>query len=204
MQKSTSKFDTSKCMFDPSRFGGSVRIGDIYPETEYYNEFKNSSEHDIKLAILISDLESPFISIKDTRMRLIAIYDYLDMDRKSKKGKEKFEEIERYSYMPVFDICSVYMEMQNNHDFSAWWSLSRTFYDLNRVMGQPMSQTDDVDKYVTRKLRIQKQLDEIQEALQDKESRLFGSAKSKMAIARAKMKRERTYAEKHAMDNQVF
>lgn len=198
------KFDTSKCMFDPLKFGGSTRIEDVYPETSYYTEFTKSSEHDIKVAILICDVNSPFIPIKDMRMRLIAIYDFLGMDRTSKKAKEKFNNIEKYAYMPVFEICSIYLEMQNNHDFSAWWSLSRTFYDLNNVMSQPIKEHDDVDRYVTRKLKIQKQLDEIQDALEEKELRLFGNAKMKMAVARSKMKRVRTYAEKYSMDHQVI
>lgn len=198
-----SNFDTSKCMFDPLKFGGSTRIEDVYPETQYYTEFTKSSEHDIKVAILLSDLESPFLAIKDHKMRLIAIYDFLKMDRKGKKGKHKFEEIESYLYMPVFEICSVYLEMQNNHDFSAWWALNRTFYDLNRVMSKPLKDGDNEDNYVKRKLSIQKQLDEIQEALEQKEMKLFGSAKMKMAVARAKMKRKRTYAEKYAMEHQV-
>jgi hypothetical protein len=200
----SNKFDTSKCMFDPLKFGGSKRIEDIYPETSYYTEFTKSSEYDIKVAILICDVNSPFISIKDMRMRLIAIYDFLKMDRTSKAGAEKFKDIEAYKHTPVFEVCSLYLEMQNNHDFSAWWALSRTFYDLNRVMSTPMSNNEDVDRYVTRKLKIQKQLDEIQSALEEKEVRLFGSDKMKMASARAKMKRTRTYAEKYAMENQVM
>src|SRR5690606_12242971 len=107
-------------------------------------------------------------------------------------------------YVKVFEICSIYLEMQNNHDFSAWWALSRTFYDLNKVMSQSIKDNEDVDKYVSRKLRIQKQLDEIQAALEEKEVKLFGNAKLKMAVARSKMKRVVTYPEKYAMENQVM
>ena len=190
-------------MFDPSRFGGSTRIEDVYPETSMYTEFTKSSEYDIKVAILISDFDSPFLSIKDTKIRLNAIYDFLGMDRKSKKGKEKFDSIENYSFMPVFDICCVYLEMQNNHDFSAWWALSRTFYDLNRVMSKPLREGENEDNYVKRKLSIQKQVNSIQEELEAREVKLFGSAKMKMAVARSKMKRMRTYPEMFAQDNNV-
>ncbi len=197
------KFDTSRCMFDPEKFGSSVKIQSVYPETEYYTEFTKNHHNDIKVAILLSDDESPFLSIKDNRMKMIAIYDYLDMDRTTKKGKEKFDQIEGFHYGPIFDICAIYIEMQNNHDFSAWWALNRTFYDLSKVMSKPLREGEDETKYVTRKLSIQKQLDQIQEAMSGKEMALFGNSKMKMAVARSKMKRMRTYAEMHAMSNTV-
>lgn len=198
-----SKFDSSKCMFDPTKFGKGKKIQNVYPETEYFEEFTNSNHEDIQVAILLCDDESPFLGIKDSRVKLTAIYDFLKIERKTKTSKDKFDKIEQFTYGPVFDICAVYLEMQNNHDFSSWWSLNRTFYDLSKVMSKPLRDNEDEGKYVARKLSIQKQIDQIQEAMEEKELKLFGTGKMRMAVARSQLKRMRTYAERHAMDNQV-
>jgi len=88
-------------------------------------------------------------------------------------------------------------------DFSSWWGLCRTFYDLNRSLSKPLQEGENEDRYVSRKLSIQKQLDSIQETIAEKEIRLFGNSKMKMAVARAKLKKTRTYAEMYAQPNGV-
>lgn len=197
------EFDTSKCLFDPSKFGGKKRIQDIYPETSAYEEFTGSFEDEIKIAILLSDFNSPFIKITEYKPKVTSIFDYLKLDRKDKKYEILFNHLVTFNELRIFSICALYIQIQNNDDFAYWWNLSQLFYSLMSEMGRPRDKETSVINDVNMKLKIQKQADEIKNTLRECTIDLFGSTEMKMAAARAKLNQTRTYAEMYAVENSV-
>jgi len=189
-------YDFSKCMYDISTLapGGLLKT---YPELNAYEEFVNTTrDEEIKIAICLCDINSPFLKIKDFRQKLTAIFEYLSL-----KDKVLFEEMFTYTNETITSICSVYMQMQNNHDFTYWWNTNQLYYSLMNEMGKPRGKEEDVTRYVDRKLKIQKQAEPIKNDLLNIEANLFSDSKMKMAIAKSKLTVIRTYAEMFAESN---
>lgn len=191
------KFDTSECYFNPSRFGGDTKIQDVYPESSAYTEFL-SPEEDIKIAILLSDFKSPFLKIKDHKQKVQMIFKFLGINTKTGRYKKVLEDIEDFRDRSIYPLCAIYIQIQNNEEFSYWWNLSQLYYELMAEMGRPREQGESLDRNVNMKLKIQKQADEIKETLSDCSVNLFGTSEMKMAVARAKLEKTRTYPEMHA------
>lgn len=195
------EFDTSKCLFDPGKFGGGKRIQDIYPETSAYEEFNIDDQSLIKVAILLSDFNSPFHKIKDFKQLVVSVFNFLGINDDS--HKEILESIQSIRENDVFEICSVVMQLQNNHEFAYWWNLNQMYYSLMYDMGRPRKKGEASLNDVSKKLAIQKQADQILQDLKEKEADLFGTPEMKMAIAKSKLNKIRTYAEMYAEENSV-
>lgn len=197
----SAKFDTSECYFDPAKFGGAKKIDSVYPETSVYPEFKKGREAEIKIAILLSDFKSPFLKIKDHKQRVESIFSFLKVKTDVVANRKMLEDVVAFKSGSIFSICAAYIEIQNNDEFAYWWNLNQLYYSLMAEMGRPREEGTSVVNDVKMKLSIQKQADEIKQTLADCATNLFGTAEMKMAVARAKLDKEktRTYAEKYAI-----
>lgn len=198
------EYDFSKCHYDISvvSSGGLLKS---YPELNAYEEFVAAhNDNEIKISICLTDENSPFLKVKEYKQKLIAIFEYFDMPLKNKKNNDLFNEILNYTNQRIFGMCGVYLQMQNNHNFTYWWNTNQLYYSLMNEMGKPMGKNEDVSKYVDRKLKIQKQAEPIKSDLQDIEADLFSDSKMKMAIAKSKLTKMRTYPEMHAEENTVI
>lgn len=199
-----SQLDFSKLVYDISKIPTGESVIDFFPELGAYTEFESAKDdNEIKIAILLSDFESPFIKIKDIKQKSLAIFKYLNIELNSKVNKDLFEKVLNYQHERIFGICGSYLQIQNNHDFTHWWNLNQLYYSLMIEMGKPRETNEDVSRYVDRKLKIQKQSEPIKNDLLKVEAELFSDSKMKMAIAKSKITQIRTSAEKNAQINQV-
>ena len=194
------EYDFSKCMYDISVAEG--KLLKVFPEFNAYEEFVAAqNDNEIKISICLSDAESPFLKIKDYRQKTVAIFDYLGIDPKEAKNKSLFDGIVSYTHQRIYAICSIYLQMQNEHDFTYWWNMNQLYYSLMNEMSKPRLKSEDINKYVSRKLAIQKQAEPIKNDLLNVESNIFSDSKMKAAIAKAKLKSVRTYAEMYSAVN---
>jgi hypothetical protein len=172
---------------------------DFYPELSAYPEFVNvHNDNEIKIAIAISDMQSPFLKIKDPRMRINAIFEYLDIGLKSTLNQEFFERVLNYTDKYVFPACGRYLQMLNNHDFAAWWSLNIAYYGLVQESIKPMKEGGDAKKHAMEAAALSNQMDTMATKLKTYESRLFPDAKMKQKIVDENLKKIEFYPEKYA------
>lgn len=191
-------YDFSECLFDLAAVPKNKTVLQHYAELETYTEIKSASDLDVRVAFALSDINSPFLKIRDAAQRIKAVMEWCGC-----KDREYADKLLGWKHEGVGAIAATYLFMQNNHDFTLWWNMNQLFYALMNEMGKPMKKDEDVDDYVKRKLSIQKQSNGIKADLQKIESELFSDSKMKMAIVKQKLSKTRTYAEMFADDNQV-
>lgn len=203
-----SVLDFSNCMYDLSKVGKNERITEVFPELQNYDEIIKASDSEIRIAFALADFNSPVVRIKDITQRFKILFEYLDIDLKIVANKALFESLSEWTNVNIANVASAYLFMQNNHDFTHWWNLNQLFYSLMQEMGKPRQKIDgeleDINKYVKRQLDIQKQSNPIKSELQGIEANLFSDAKMRMAVAKSKLTKIRTYSEMHAVENSVI
>lgn len=195
------KFDLSELQYDFTLVPPKMAIVDYFKELKVFSEFAScQDDNDIKIAILLTDKSSPFVKIKDTTQRAVAIFDFIGII-----DKTKFNSVIDYTNKTIFLICSAYLQMQNNHLFALWWNTNQSFYMLINEMSKPLlkSEAKDIPKEVAMRLNIQKQADNIRQDLLKIEAELFSDSAMKHAIALSKITKMRTYPEMYAISNQV-
>lgn len=193
-------FDLSSLLIDFTQAPAGVKVIDHFPELTPYPEFINAFDNEIKIAILIADIESPFLKIKDNESRLKAIFEFLDIGLMNLKTKELFNSVLNYTHGRVIDACCRYIQIQNNHDFASWWSLNLAFYELQKQSVKTREANEDVTKFVKGKTETSKEMDRIATMLKDYEARLFKDTKMKQKMVEQQLKKISFFPEKMAED----
>lgn len=202
-------YDFSKCMYDITVPMPKGMVA-AYPELSSYEEITAAhNDNEIKISLMLTDAGSPFLKVKVLKEKLVAIFSYLDIPLKNAKNKLLFDSVLNYDNDRVFAMCGLFLQMQNNHEFTYWWNTNQLYYSLMTEMGKPRVKLQDgsqeeITRYVDRKLKIQKQADPIKNDLLKIEAEIFSDSKMKMAIAKSKLRLTRTYPEMHADENSVF
>jgi hypothetical protein len=192
------KYDFSECMIDFTRCPNNERLVKFFPELSVYPEFNDAEDNLISIAICITDLKSPFIRV-DHQLRLTQIFDFLGMGLKTQKNQELFHNLLFYKHVGLINMCARYLQHFNNHDFTRWWTLNLSYYEIQRAAIEPKMEGEDINKYYTRKMSMQGQMDTMSNKLIEYEERLFDDAKLKQAIHAQKLKEKiHTYPEQFA------
>lgn len=193
-----STYDLSRCYIDITLIPNRTRIIEQHIELAAYPEFKDISDEELRIAFLISDIESPFIKIKEPQMRLIALFEFLDIGLKTPTKKELFKQVLDYKHPRIFLACSRVIQLINNHDYAIWWTLNMAFYDLQKESSTPKGSTESTKSYVDTKTSITNQMSTIGEKLKTLEGRLFGDTKMKQAMIDQELKKISYYPEQMA------
>lgn len=191
-------------LFDVTKFGGKVSIQKAYPELSAYKEIDHISSDEWKVAILMVDVGSDFVKIKDPKQKTDGIFNVLKFDKFGPHQELYYDAVDQRQ-SGVIDACTFLIEYQNNHEFSAWYKLNKLYYELLRVIDAPLDPEDDnYDKDFDRKLKYQDKLSSMQLKLKTYETNLFGTSAMKAAAAfRSKKKMIVNWNEQFAQDNQV-
>lgn len=200
-----SKLNFEDLYFDVSKFGDKKPIIKVYPELLAYNEdVGNVHWKEWKVAILITDVGSPFVKIKDPKQKLDGIFEELKFDSE-KTDSKIYNDFLNQNQSGVVDACSFLIEYFNNHKFAAWYELNKTYYELNRAISKKLDPLSDrYDKELDRKITLQGKADAMIDSLARYEVDLFGSASMKADAAyKSKKRRKMNWNEKYAVDNQV-
>lgn len=199
-----SKQNFESLLFDVTKFGGKVSIQDAYPELLPYKELEGISSEEWKVAILMVDIGSDFVRIKDPKQKMDSIFKELGLDKKDEYSGIYQDAIDQVQ-CNITDACSFLIEYQNNHEFSAWYEKNKLYYELLRVVSVKLDpNSENYDKEFDRKLALQDKLKKMQSDLKEYETNLFGTAAMKAAaVFRSKKARIINWNEKFADDNQV-
>jgi len=193
-----SKYDLSRCVIDYTLVPDRTRVLEFYPELSAYPEFKNATDNEIKIAISIADINSPFIKIKEPVLRLNALFEFLDIGLKNPKTQELYDQTLNYTHPRVIPACCRVIQIINNHDYAIWWTLNLSFYDLQKESAIPRATNETTAKYVDTKSSITNQMDKIGEKLKTYEARLFNDVKLKQALVDNELKKISFFPEKMA------
>lgn len=195
----SANYNFENCLIDISKVSGKVRMIDFYPELSAYPEFVNvHNDNEIKIAIAISDMQSPFLKIKDPTMRIKSLFEYLDIGLKTKMNQEFFDRVLNYTDPVVFPACGRYIQMLNNHDFAAWWSLNIAYYGLVQESIKPMKADGDARKHATEAAALSNQMDAMATKLKTYELRLFSDARMKQKVVDEQLKKISFFPEKYS------
>jgi len=196
-----SNYNLSGLLIDFSVVPDRVRLIDHFVELSAYPEFVNvHNDNEIKIAILIADIESPFRKIKEPNMRLKALFEFLGIGLKTAAMQEFYNDVLNYRQKEVMEAACRYIQMLNNHDYSIWWTLNLSFYDLQKESVKQRKDDENVKAYVTAKVAITKEMDIIGEKLKTYEARIFGDVKLKQAIVNQELNKMSFFPEKMAQD----
>lgn len=200
----SANYDFSRCMFDFTKCPPHVKLKDFFTQLSVYEEFNTPFDREIKIAICLSDFDSPFIRITESDLKLKSIFEFLEIGLATKANQEFYETIYNFSNNRIGGMCARYIQLQNNHDYSHWWTLNQLYYDLQKEATKPKEQSETIDRYVAKKLNIQKQMASFTKELKELEAGLFNDTKLKRAIVQAELEKKiRLYPEMLAMENQV-
>lgn len=191
-------FDLSPLLIDFTLVPAKVKIIDHFPELSTFPEFVDAHENEIKIAICISDIESPFLKIKDNESRLKAIFEFLEIGLMNTKTRELFNDVLNYRHARVIQACCRYIQLQNNHDFASWWSLNLAFYELQKQSVKTRGADEDVAKFVKGKTETSREMDRIATMLKDYEARLFKDVRLKQKLVEQELKKISYFPEKLA------
>lgn len=202
---SATNYNLSGLLIDFTVVPDRVRLIEHFPELSAYPEFVNvHNDNEIKIAILISDIESPFRKIRDPHMRLKALFEFLDIGLVTGAMKDFYDDVLNYRQPEVMAAACRYIQMLNNHDYSIWWTLNLSFYDLQKESVIQRKVDENVKSYVAAKVAITKEMDLIGEKLKTYEARIFGDVKLKQAIVNQELQKISFFPEKMAQEFQTF
>lgn len=189
--------------FDITEFGGKKKIQDAYPELLAYSEYSKVKVNEWKVAILLTDMASPFIKIKDHNHKIDEIFRYLKIDKTRGSGKNIYDSAYNYSPSGVMDACSFLLMYQNNHDFANWFEQNIIYYNLLKRLREPLKEGENEDSYYKTKFGYSDQIDKLATRLKKLELDLFATSEMKAAAFRSQLTLRKNYAEKYAVEGQV-
>lgn len=197
-------YDFSSCMYDFTKCPPNVKLRDFFPQLAVYDEFNTPFDREIKIAICLSDFDSPFIRVTEVDIKLKSIFEFLEIGLKTKANIEFYDGIYSFTNSRLGGMCARYIQLQNNHDYSHWWTLNQLYYDLQKEATKPKEASETITSYVTKKLNIQKQMGSFTKELKELEAGLFNDTKLKRSIVHAELEKKiRLYPEMMAVENQV-
>lgn len=175
-----------------------VKLINFFPELSAYEEFVNvKTDNDIKIAIALADIDSPFRKIVEPHLRLKALFEFLDIGI-NKMTQSYFDSVLNYTNKQVFDAACRYIQMINHHDYAIWWTLNVSFYTLQRSSLKPFVPGEDEIKFVNNKIKITTEMDRIGVKLKEYEARIFGDVKLKQKAVEAELNKIAYYPEQYA------
>ncbi|MCU0440734.1 MAG: hypothetical protein MUC49_22810 [Raineya sp.] len=196
------KHNFENLYFDITKFGDKKKVYDVYPELLPFKNFHKISSLEWKIAVLFIDIGSPFVKINDVYQKTEEIFKYLELNKRTTHFKI-FEDIVNYKQSDIIDLFTFLIEYFNNHEFAAWFGKNKLYYELTRVIDKPLSQGENYDRELDRKLNLQAKQKAMLKDLKELETNLFGTTAMKADVAYKSKVRIHNWNEKFADENQV-
>ena len=192
--------DTSKLFIDFTKCPKGTKLVNYFDELSAYSEFtKCGDEKYIKIAILSGDIESPFISIRDRKTMITAIFDYLEIN--TTRNKKLLNDIIEFKDLIYANAWLKYLFIQNEVEFTDWQLANRDYeYFLSR--STETQGKDETDKaYLIKRKDIRKTIADLGAEKKKLEARLFPDSKAAREAALLEGKNKiRLYAEMYAKE----
>lgn len=197
--------DLSKLYVKFQEANPDIKLVEQFSELSAFPEFRNvMDDNEIKIAILMGDVDSPFIRIRNRETMLNSIFDYLDIPTKTKSDQEFFNKILHYKHSGVTGCWVRYIQILHDTDWTDWSMAQQTYNFLLFESQNPQEKDEGPDKYLARRLKIQDSIKKIGVDIKSIESKLFPDSKAAREAALHENKLILTYAEKYAEENTVI
>jgi hypothetical protein len=174
---------------------------DFFPELSAFEEFQNPKQEYIKIAICACDPDSPFIRIKDRELMLSSIFDFLNIQVKTKSEKDFYTEVLEYENDPVLECISAYLRFVHDIDWTEYQTTKQTYDVLVVEAHRKKSKQEEIDDYVDRRVKVHGHLKKIGTDLKALEAKIFPDSRAARAVNLLKNKKIITYAEKYSEEN---
>jgi len=198
-------FDFSKCLIDFTKCSKEESMLNKFPELSAFPEFKLiTDDNEIKIAIAISDVESPMIKINDREAMLTSLFDFLDIPVKTPEQKDFFIEVFYYKHERVAMCKARYLQMLHNTDWTEWVTANDTFTFLTFESVKPQKEGETDDAYLKKRVKIKQDLRAVGRDLKELEAIIFPDSKSAREAALVESKRIISYPEKYSVKRQVI
>lgn len=195
-------FDLSALYIDFSKCPVGTPLLTHFPELGAFPEFKKAeNDNQIKIAILTADNESPFAKIKDRETMLNSIFEFLKIPLETQKEKDFFNEVMSYRNDLVLDCWIRYIQMIHDTDYTDWLMMQQTYNFLLEKSKVKQEAGESEDKYLDRRLKIQKNLKQIGADMKELEIKLYPDSKAAREAALRENIKIVLYAEQYAESN---
>lgn len=169
-------YDLSKCFVDISTLAPGEKLFEKFPEVFAFSEFMECTEDMIKIAILLGDIDSPFVRIKERDVMVQAIFDYLNIDRR--QNQAMFERIIAYRHPKIMGAWLRYLYVLHETDFTDW-SLCRKDHDFFLMQANEAKLDKESDlNYYKRRVEIRERVSELGKEMRRIEAKLFPDSKA--------------------------
>lgn len=178
--------DFSKCSYDVSKPGLLI---ENYPELSDFRDFQDPADDVyLKLAVLISDEESPFVrKEKDFTKIITKACDYLKIDDfefiNSLVVGSSIHESANKEADKVRRFVHLLFTNQNNWAYQTWFNYLFFFHESSLVIRTPLNPDDPkYEEKAKKKQDMLKQLPELQKTLVAYEQQIFPNTKIKQIV----------------------
>lgn len=175
-------------------------IREKFPELNGFAEFMECTDEMIKIAILIGDIDSPFVRIKDREVMVRTVFEYLSIDVKT--NKSMFERVVAYRHPKIMGAWLRYLQILHETEFTNWQLCRKDFdFFLAQTNDIKMDKEGEISYYKRRNI-AREQVRELGAEMRRIEAKLFPDSKAarEAAIIEQGMKIS-LWAEKYAEEN---
>lgn len=198
--------DTSKLLLDFTKCPKGTKLINFFPELTSFKEFlEQKDENIIRLAIALTDPESPWLKIKDRESMVKSVFEFLNIDTTLKSNAKFYEDVVNYHHEQV-GICKArYLQIIHNVDWTEYVMTRETFDFLTMEANRPMDKDENRDKYLQRRVTLKTQIQNAGKDLKKIEAIIFPDSKAAREAALLESKGKIvSYPEKYAQDRTVI
>lgn len=164
------------------------------PELSSFKEFKDAGDITSKIAILSGDIDSPFVRIKDRKIMIKSIFDYLGI-----KDKDFMNDVIEYRHLKYVDAWVKYLFILNEIEFTNWLLAKKDYEYFLFKSTQPQAEGEPDDKYLKKRNDYRKTISDLGDAVKSIEGKLFPDSKAAREAALSESRKKiKLYSEAYA------
>lgn len=190
-------YDISKLYIPILNPTDGLPLVEVHSELQAFPEFHRCDDWRIKIAVLSSDIDSPFVRIKERETMVKAIFDYLDL-----KDPVLMEAVIKYKD-DLTNLASLrYLQILHETDFTDL-ILARKDYDFFlQKANESKEEKESDEKYLERKNKLRKTIKDLGQEVRAIEAKIFPDSKAAREAMLAESKSKiALFAEKYAESN---
>lgn len=193
-------YDLSKMYWRLDLLEPGENIRDKFPEFNLFTEFIECTDDMLKIAALMSDVDSPFIRIKEREIMVKAIFDYLHIDTKT--NQSMIEKIVAYRHPKIMGAWLRCLQILHENEFTDWVLARKDFDFFLMQSNEPKFGKESDLNYYKKRVEIRERVSELGKEVRRIEAKLFPDSKAarEAAIIEQGMKIS-LWAERYAESN---
>lgn len=198
--------DTSRLLLDFTKCTKGTKLINFFPELTSFKEFLiQKDENIIRIAIALTDPESPWLKIKDRESMVKSIFEFLGIDMTIKANAKFYEDVVNYHHEDVGVCKARYLQIVHNVDWTEYVMTRETFDFLTMEANRPMGKEENRDTYLKRRVTLKTQIQAAGKDLKKIEAVIFPDSKAAREAALLESKGKiLSYPERYSQDRTVI